>query len=175
MQFLKIEIHHLMLHDKPNLITDLAPKGPRFVEIIEIMVQPDIPFSCPIQIPFVLVPGINNDQSLISIASLLVPNLEPIRSSRRIKDKKHHYFLRTAKDPCLNSPECSSVFILPVFICVHVFYLESRLFVFYMCSLKLICFPLACCLSLDLLALLERLMAKRFGHNFDVLNEVRSV
>ena len=27
-----------MVHDKPNIITELAPKGPRFVEIIEIYV-----------------------------------------------------------------------------------------------------------------------------------------
>ena len=33
-----------MLHDKPNVITELAWKGPRFVEIIEIMVCLDIPF-----------------------------------------------------------------------------------------------------------------------------------
>ena len=33
-----------MLNDTPNVMTELAPKGPRFVEIIEIMDRPDIPF-----------------------------------------------------------------------------------------------------------------------------------
>ena len=28
-------MYHLMLNDTPNVITELAPKGPRFVEIIE--------------------------------------------------------------------------------------------------------------------------------------------
>ena len=37
MQFSKIEVYHLMLNDRPNVMTELAPKGPRFVEIIEIM------------------------------------------------------------------------------------------------------------------------------------------
>ena len=41
-QFWKIE---LMLNDTSNVMTELAPKGPRFVEIIEIMDRPDIPFS----------------------------------------------------------------------------------------------------------------------------------
>ena len=35
--FWKIEVYHLMLNDIPNVMTELAPKGPRFVEIIEIM------------------------------------------------------------------------------------------------------------------------------------------
>ena len=34
-----------MLNDIPNVMTELAPKGPRFVEIIEIMDRPDIPFA----------------------------------------------------------------------------------------------------------------------------------
>ena len=33
----KIEVYHLMLNDKPNVMTELALKGLRFVEIIEIM------------------------------------------------------------------------------------------------------------------------------------------
>ena len=33
-----------MLNDTSNVMTELAPKGPRFVEIIEIMGRPDIPF-----------------------------------------------------------------------------------------------------------------------------------
>ena len=33
-----------MLNDTPNVMTELAPKGPRFVEIIETMDRPDIPF-----------------------------------------------------------------------------------------------------------------------------------
>ena len=36
--FWKIEIYHLMLHDKANVIIELAPKGPIIVEIIEITV-----------------------------------------------------------------------------------------------------------------------------------------
>ena len=35
--FWKIEVYYLMLNDIPNVMTELAPKGPRFVEIIEIM------------------------------------------------------------------------------------------------------------------------------------------
>ena len=42
--FWKIEVYHLMLNDMPNVMTELAPKGPRFVEIIEIMDWLDIPF-----------------------------------------------------------------------------------------------------------------------------------
>ena len=34
-----------MLLDWPTVIPELAPKEPRFVEIIEIMVWPGIPFS----------------------------------------------------------------------------------------------------------------------------------
>ena len=34
-----------MLLDWPTVIPELAPKGPRFVEIIEIMFLPDIPFK----------------------------------------------------------------------------------------------------------------------------------
>ena len=37
-----------MLNDTPNVMTELAPKGPRFVEIIEIMDRPDIPFHTPL-------------------------------------------------------------------------------------------------------------------------------
>ena len=37
MEFWKIEVYHLMLNDIPNVMTELAPKGPRLVEIIEIM------------------------------------------------------------------------------------------------------------------------------------------
>ena len=37
MHFKKIEVHHLMLNDKPNVMAELAPKGPRSVEIIETM------------------------------------------------------------------------------------------------------------------------------------------
>ena len=33
-----------MLLDWPTVFPELAPKGPRFVEIIEVMVWPDIPF-----------------------------------------------------------------------------------------------------------------------------------
>ena len=33
-----------MLNDTANVMTELAPKGPRFVEIIEIMDRLDIPF-----------------------------------------------------------------------------------------------------------------------------------
>ena len=33
-----------MLNDIPNVMTELAPKGPTFVEIIEIMDSLDIPF-----------------------------------------------------------------------------------------------------------------------------------
>ena len=33
-----------MPNDKPNVMTELAPKGPRFVEIIEIMVDRTSPF-----------------------------------------------------------------------------------------------------------------------------------
>ena len=36
-----------MLNDKPNVMTELAPKGLRSVEIIEIMKRPDIPFKRP--------------------------------------------------------------------------------------------------------------------------------
>ena len=32
-----------MLNDIPNVMTELAPKRPRFVEVIEIMDWPDIP------------------------------------------------------------------------------------------------------------------------------------
>ena len=42
MQILETDVYHLMLHDKPNIITELALRGPRFVEIIEIMVWSDI-------------------------------------------------------------------------------------------------------------------------------------
>ena len=35
--FWKIEVQHLILNDIPNVMTELAPKEPRFVEIIEIM------------------------------------------------------------------------------------------------------------------------------------------
>ena len=38
MQFWKIEVYHLMPLDKPSVITEVAPKGPRSLEIIEIMV-----------------------------------------------------------------------------------------------------------------------------------------
>ena len=34
----------MQLNDTSNVMTELAPKGPRFVEIIEIMDRPDIPF-----------------------------------------------------------------------------------------------------------------------------------
>ena len=34
-----------MLNDTANVMTELAPKGPRFVEILEIMDRPDIPFA----------------------------------------------------------------------------------------------------------------------------------
>ena len=43
MQFWIIEIYHLMLNETPNVMTELAPKGPRFVKITEIMDPPDIP------------------------------------------------------------------------------------------------------------------------------------
>ena len=43
--FWKIEVYHLMLNDTPNVMTELAPKGPRFVEIIEIMDRLNIPFN----------------------------------------------------------------------------------------------------------------------------------
>ena len=33
-----------MLNDTPNVMTELEPKGPRFVEIIEIIDRPDTPF-----------------------------------------------------------------------------------------------------------------------------------
>ena len=36
-----------MLNDVPIVMTELAPKGPRFVEIIEMMDWPDIPFWDP--------------------------------------------------------------------------------------------------------------------------------
>ena len=36
-------MYRLMLNDTPNVMTELAPKGPRFVEIIEMMDRPDIP------------------------------------------------------------------------------------------------------------------------------------
>ena len=42
--FWKIEVHHLMLNEILNVMTELAPKGPRFVEIIEIMDCLDISF-----------------------------------------------------------------------------------------------------------------------------------
>ena len=43
--FWKIETKQLMLNDTSNVMTEfIAPKGPRFVEIIEIMDRPDIPF-----------------------------------------------------------------------------------------------------------------------------------
>ena len=42
MQFLEAEVYHLMLNDKPNVMTELAPKGPRFVEIMD---RPDIPLT----------------------------------------------------------------------------------------------------------------------------------
>ena len=35
--FWKNEVYHLMLNDNPNVMTELAPKGLRYVEIIEIM------------------------------------------------------------------------------------------------------------------------------------------
>ena len=38
MGFWKIEGYHLILLDRPTVIPELAPKGPRFVEVIEIMV-----------------------------------------------------------------------------------------------------------------------------------------
>ena len=44
--FWKIEVYHLMLIDTPNVMTELAPKGPRFVEISEIIDRPDILFAC---------------------------------------------------------------------------------------------------------------------------------
>ena len=34
----KIEVCHLMLHDKPSVISELAPKRTKFVKILEIMV-----------------------------------------------------------------------------------------------------------------------------------------
>ena len=37
MQFSKIEVYHLMLSDKSNVTTELAPKGLRSAEIIEII------------------------------------------------------------------------------------------------------------------------------------------
>ena len=44
MQFKDNSVHHLILNDKPNVMTELASKGTRSVEIIEIMNGPDIPF-----------------------------------------------------------------------------------------------------------------------------------
>ena len=41
----------------------------------------------------------------VSIAPMFVTNLEPIGSSSRIKDTKYHFFLKMAKDPCLNTVE----------------------------------------------------------------------
>ena len=37
MQFWKIEVCRLRLNDKANVVTELAPKGHRFVEVMEIM------------------------------------------------------------------------------------------------------------------------------------------
>ena len=37
MQSRKIEVYHLMLNDKGNVMTELVSKGPRSVEIIEMM------------------------------------------------------------------------------------------------------------------------------------------
>ena len=45
-------MYHPMLNDTPNVMTELAPKGPRFVEIIEIMDQPDIPFIIHLELLF---------------------------------------------------------------------------------------------------------------------------
>ena len=45
MHFRKIEVYHLMLNVKPNIMTELAPKGPRSAEIIDIMVWRDILFK----------------------------------------------------------------------------------------------------------------------------------
>ena len=45
MQFWKIEVYHQMLNNIPNVMAELAPKGPRFVETIEIVDWPDIPLS----------------------------------------------------------------------------------------------------------------------------------
>ena len=42
----------------------------------------------------------------ISIDSMFVPNLERVGPSSQIKDTKYHFFLKVAKYPCLNSPEC---------------------------------------------------------------------
>ena len=41
---------------------------------------------------------------------MFVPSLERIGSSSQIKDTKHHFFLKMAKYPCLNSPERAIVY-----------------------------------------------------------------
>ena len=61
-------------------MTELAPKGPRSVDIIEIIDWPDIPFSCPVQIRSTPVPGINNDQCLKTNFAANKIDLNPILS-----------------------------------------------------------------------------------------------